>query len=164
MGCAHLVGGTARRVGRGARDLDPGLRRDGIAFALLALVVIVAAREWWGLSGTAGDVVHDVVAGTFGRVGVIVPVVLLGVAVRLMRHPEREQANSRIGIGLSALTLAACGLVHLGAGLPAPADGFEPVRDAGGVVGYLIATPLESLLSAYVTVPLLVLLAFFGIL
>lgn len=164
MGCAHLVGGTARRVGRGARDLDPGLRRDGIAFALLALVVIVAAREWWGLSGTAGDVVHDVVAGTFGRVGVIVPVVLLGVAVRLMRHPEREQANSRIGIGLSALTLAACGLVHLGAGLPAPADGFEPVRDAGGIVGYLIATPLESLLSAYVTVPLLILLAFFGIL
>jgi S-DNA-T family DNA segregation ATPase FtsK/SpoIIIE len=164
MGCAHLLGGTARRVGRGARELDPAHRRDGLAFTLLGLAIVVAAREWWGLSGTAGDIVHNVVAGTFGRVGVVVPVVLLALAVRLMRHPDLDQANSRISIGLSAIGLAACGAIHLEAGLPAPADGFEPVRDAGGVVGYLVATPLESLLTAYVTVPLLVLIGFFGIL
>ncbi|WP_258726719.1 FtsK/SpoIIIE family DNA translocase [Cellulomonas sp. NS3] len=164
MGCAHLLGGTARRVGQGARDLDPAHRRDGIAFTLLALAIVVAAREWWGLSGTAGDVIHDVVAGTFGQVGVAVPVALLATAVRLMRHPELAQANSRIGIGFSAIGLAACGGIHLEAGLPAPADGFGPVQAAGGVIGYLVATPLESLLTAWVTVPLLVLLAFFGVL
>src|SRR5690606_33952203 len=65
MGGAHLVGGAARRIGQGARDLDPAHRRDGVAFALLALAVVVAAREWWGLSGAAGDVVHNAVAGTF---------------------------------------------------------------------------------------------------
>lgn len=151
-------------MGRGARDLDPALRRDGIAFALLGLAVVVAAREWWGLSGSAGEVIHAVVAGTFGVVGVVVPLLLLGAAVRLMRHPERVQANGRMGIGLTALLLAACGLVHLGAGLPSPSDGFEPVRGAGGVVGYLVATPLESLLTAWVAVPLLVLLAVFGVL
>ncbi|PVU81660.1 cell division protein FtsK [Cellulomonas sp. WB94] len=164
MGVAHVIGGTARRVGRGARDLDPAHRRDGIAFALLGLVIVVAAREWWGLSGTAGDLVHNVVAGTFGRVGVVVPVVLLGLAIRLMRHPELGHANSRIGIGLSAITLAVCALVHVSAGAPDPADGFGPVRDAGGVVGYLLGTPLETMLTVYVAVPLLVLLAFFGLL
>ncbi|HEY5553946.1 MAG TPA: DNA translocase FtsK 4TM domain-containing protein [Cellulomonas sp.] len=164
MGCAHVIGGTARRVGRGARDLDPAHRRDGVAFALLGLVIIVAAREWWGLSGTAGDLVHNIVAGTFGRVGVVVPVVLLGLAIRLMRHPELGHANSRIGIGLSAITLAVCALVHVSAGTPDPADGFGPVRDAGGVVGYLLGTPLETMLTVYVAVPLLVLLAFFGLL
>ena len=164
MGCAHVIGGTARRVGRGARDLDPAHRRDGIAFALLGLVIVVAAREWWGLSGTAGDLVHNVVAGTFGRVGVVVPVVLLGLAIRLMRHPDLGHANSRIGIGLSAITLAVCALVHVSAGTPDPADGFGPVRDAGGVVGYLLGTPLETMLTVYVAVPLLVLLAFFGLL
>lgn len=164
MGCAHLFGGTARRVGQGARDLDPAHRRDGIAFTLLALAIVVAAREWWGLSGAAGDVIHNVVAGTFGQVGVAVPVGLLATSVRLMRHPDLAQANSRIGIGFSAIALAACGGIHLEAGLPAPADGFAPVRAAGGVVGYLVATPLESLLTAWVTVPLLVLLAFFGVL
>ena len=164
MGGAHLVGGTARKMGHGARDLDPAHRRDGAAFTLLALSIIIAAREWWDLSGTAGNVVHDVVAGTFGRVGVAVPVVLLALAVRLMRHPDRVQANSRISIGLSAITLAVCGLVHISRGLPSPSDGFAPVRAAGGVVGYLVGTPLESLLTAVVAVPLLVLLAFFGVL
>ncbi|WP_448631667.1 DNA translocase FtsK 4TM domain-containing protein [Cellulomonas soli] len=164
MGGAHLVGGTARRMGHGARDLDPAHRRDGAAFTLLALAIVIAAREWWGLSGTAGDVVHNVVAGTFGRVGVAVPVVLLALAIRLMRHPDRVQANSRISIGLSAITLAVCALVHLSRDLPSPSDGFEPVRAAGGVVGYLVGTPLESLLTGVVAVPLLILLAFFGVL
>jgi S-DNA-T family DNA segregation ATPase FtsK/SpoIIIE len=164
MGCAHVIGGTARRVGRGARELDPAHRRDGIAFALVGLVIIIAAREWWGLSGTAGALVHDVVAGTFGRLGVVVPVVLLGFAIRLMRHPDLGPANSRIGIGVSAITLAVCGLVHIGAGAPDPTRGFGPVRDAGGLVGYVIGTPLTSLLTAYVAVPLLVLLALFGVL
>src|SRR5690606_9445023 len=98
MGGAHLVGGTARRVGQGARDLDPAHRRDGIAFFLLALAIVVAAREWWGLEGTAGEVIHAVVGGTFGQVGVVVPLLLLGAAVRLMRHPDRTQENSRVTI------------------------------------------------------------------
>nr|WP_311836106.1 DNA translocase FtsK [Cellulomonas fimi] len=164
MGGAHLVGGTARRIGRGARDLDPAHRRDGIAFTLLGLAVVVAAREWWGLEGTAGQVVHAVVAGTFGRVGLALPLVLLALAIRLMRHPDRTQATSRVSIGMSAIALAASGLVHLAAGLPDPADGFVPVRAAGGVVGYLVGTPLASALTAWVAVPLLVLLALFGLL
>ncbi|QZN87557.1 DNA translocase FtsK [Cellulomonas sp. C5510] len=164
MGCAHVVGGAARRIGHGARDLDPALRRDGAAFFLLALAIVVAAREWWGLDGMAGDAVHVVVAGTFGRVAAAVPVVLVGIAVRLMRHPDRNQANSRITIGLTAITLAACGLVHVQQGLPAPSGGFEAVRDAGGIVGYLVGTPLVSLVTVWATVPLLVLLAFFGVL
>ena len=164
MGGAHLIGGAARHIGQGARELDPAHRRDGIAFALVGLAVVVAAREWWGLSGTAGDVVHNAVAGTFGAVGLVVPVLLLAGAVRLMRHPDRVKANGRMGIGLTALLLAACGLVHLDAGLPSPSDGFEPVRAAGGVVGYVVATPLESLVTAWVTVPLLLLIGVFGVL
>jgi S-DNA-T family DNA segregation ATPase FtsK/SpoIIIE len=164
MGCAHVIGGTARHVGRGARELDPAHRRDGIAFALLGLAIIIAAREWWGLSGTAGALVHDVVAGTFGRIGVVVPVVLLGLAIRLMRHPDLGQANSRIGIGLSAITLAVCGLVHVGAGAPGLGDGLAAVRGAGGLIGYVVGSPLKSLLTVYVAVPLLVLLALFGVL
>ena len=164
MGGAHLVGGTARRIGQGARDLDPAHRRDGLAFTLLGLAVVIAAREWWNLSGSAGDAVHAVVAGTFGVVGVAVPLLLLATAVRLMRHPDRVQANGRMGIGLSAVIVAVTGMVHLAEDLPSPTDGYESVRAAGGVVGYLVATPLESLVTAWVAVPLLVLVGLFGIL
>ncbi|MDQ2625136.1 MAG: DNA translocase FtsK [Actinomycetota bacterium] len=164
MGGAHLVGGTARKIGQGARDLDPAHRRDGLAFALLALAVVVAAREWWGLEGTAGEIIHAIVGGTFGRVGVVVPILVLVSAVRLMRHPDRTQDNSRVSIGLSALVIASCGLVHVAEDLPAPADGIAAVRDAGGVIGYLVSTPLVAAVTIPFTVALLILLGFFGIL
>lgn len=163
MGCAHLVGGTARRVGRGARDLDPAHRRDGLAFTLLGLAIVIAAREWWALSGTAGTVVHSVVAGTFGTVGVAVPLVLLGLSIRLMRHPERVEANGRIGIGLAAIALAVCGILQISAGLPGT-DDFAALRSAGGMLGLIVGTPLATLLTPGVAIALLVLLAFFGVL
>ncbi|HYJ75785.1 MAG TPA: DNA translocase FtsK, partial [Kineosporiaceae bacterium] len=164
MGMAHLTGGAARRLGSGARDLDPAHRRDGLGLLLIGLAIVVAAREWWGLPGQVGTVVHAVVAGTLGRVGLVLPLVLLGLGVRLLRHPDLVQATNRVTIGLGALAVSATGLVHLTAGLPGPADGADPVRDAGGIIGFLAASPLTHALTAWVTVPLLLLLAFFGLL
>jgi S-DNA-T family DNA segregation ATPase FtsK/SpoIIIE len=164
MGAAHLVGGAGRSIGRGARDLDPAHRRDGLAFTLLAAAVVVAAREWWNLSGRAGTFLHDVVAGTFGVVGVVVPVILLVAAVRLMRHPDRVAANGRLGVGTSAVLLAASGLAHVSAGAPSLDGGLVPLQGAGGILGYLVGEPLESLLTAWVAVPLLALLGVFGLL
>jgi len=88
MGTAHLVGGTARRIGHSARDLDPAHRRDGIGLALIAAAVVVAASEWWNLDGPVGTAVHAVVAGTIGRVGLVLPLVLVALGGRLLRRPE----------------------------------------------------------------------------
>ncbi|MBZ2195915.1 DNA translocase FtsK [Ruania sp. N2-46] len=163
MGLAHLVGGTARSIGSGARNLDPAHRRDGIAFLLLALAVIVAVREWFGLSGTAGEIVHAAAAGLVGVLAIVIPVILVLIAVRLMRHPERREVNGRVFIGLSAITVAACGLVQVASGLPAP-PAWQDVFAAGGLIGFVAANPLSAALTIWVTVPLLVLLAFFGLL
>jgi DNA segregation ATPase FtsK/SpoIIIE, S-DNA-T family len=164
MAAAHLVGSAARRIGHGARELDPAHRRDGFGFALLALSVVVAAREWWALSGPVGDAVHAVVAGTFGRVSLVVPAVLVGLGVRTLRHPEDSAATSRITIGLGALVMATCGLVHLTRGLPDVADGWPRLRDAGGVAGFLAANPLERGLTGWGAGVLLGLLLVFGLL
>ncbi|MFI2703319.1 FtsK/SpoIIIE family DNA translocase [Cellulosimicrobium composti] len=164
LGAAHGVGALVRTIGKGARELDPAHRRDGVAFFLIALAVVVAAREWWGIQGTFGKVVHGVVAGTFGLAGVAVPVLLLWLAVRIMRHPERAQANSRVAIGLTLIVVSVCSLVHISEDLPAPRDGFEAVQDAGGIVGYLAATPVTAGLTAWFAVPIFLLLGFFGLL
>jgi S-DNA-T family DNA segregation ATPase FtsK/SpoIIIE len=163
MGVAHLVGGAARGVGHGAGELDPAHRRDGLGLTLIGLAIVVAAREWWGLPGTAGDVVHAVVAGTFGRIGLALPVLLLVFGVLLMRKPEEIAAVNRIGIGVTAEVVAATGLVHLAAGVPTPPDGAGEMRDAGGMIGFLVSSPLESAVG-WVATPLLCLLAFFGLL
>jgi DNA segregation ATPase FtsK/SpoIIIE, S-DNA-T family len=164
MGAAHVVGGTARAVGTGARELDPAHRRDGFGFLLIALSIVVAAREWWGLDGRFGDGVHAVVAGTFGRVGLAVPLVLLWLGVRLLRHPEKVQENNRVAVGLLAMAVAATGLVHLASESPAPPSGPTKMRAAGGMIGYLASSPLESAVTTYAAVPILALLAFFGLL
>ncbi len=163
MGAAHLVGGTARRVGQGARELDPAHRRDGAAFFLLGIAVAIAAWEWFSLSGAAGTGIHWVVAGGFGLLGKAAPVVLAWFAVRLMRHPDRVADNGRITVGVSAVVVAVAGLVHLRAGRPGM-DDWETIRRAGGIVGWAAGTPLAALLSGVVTAILLVLLAVFGLL
>ncbi|HEX8498889.1 MAG TPA: DNA translocase FtsK, partial [Actinomycetales bacterium] len=164
MGLAHLLGGGARRVGSSARDLDPAHRRDGIGLALVAAAVVVAAREWWNLTGPVGDVVHAVVAGTLGRVALVLPLVLLGLGVRLLRHPDRAQANSRVSIGVGALLVSAAGLVHASRGLPDIGAGWPAVRDAGGVIGFLASSPLAQAVTVWGAAVILLLLGFFGLL
>ena len=165
LGIAHLVGWLARRIGSSARDLDPAHRRDGIGLLLLGLATLVAAVEWWGLQGPVGAVVHAVVAGTIGRVGLVVPLVLLGLGVRILRHPQDAESGGRIGIGLAAIALAVLGLVHIARGLPAPPDEHGALlREAGGYLGFLVSSPLVSAVSTWVAVPLLVLLLAFGLL
>ena len=94
MGVSHLAGGAVRRVGSSARDLEPEHRRDGIGFALIGLAVVVAAREWWGVPGVVGDVIHAVVAGTLGRVGYAVPLVLLAFGIYFLRAPAGPTAKT----------------------------------------------------------------------
>jgi S-DNA-T family DNA segregation ATPase FtsK/SpoIIIE len=164
MGAAHLAGGTARRIGHNARDLDPAHRRDGIGLTLLALAVVVAAREWWALDGAVGRVVHAVAAGTFGRVALVLPLVLLGLGVRMLRHPDATQTNGRVSIGLTTLAIAACGLVHVSRGLPDISDGWPALRDTGGIIGFLASSPLEQAVTRWGAALLLGMLGFFGLL
>jgi DNA segregation ATPase FtsK/SpoIIIE, S-DNA-T family len=145
-------------------DLDPAHRRDGIGLALLAGSLIVAAREWWGMPGPFADGVHTVVAGTVGRVGLALPLVLLSLSLRLMRDPQSARDPERVGTGLVLVATAACALVHLSGGIPTPADGMDGVQDAGGMIGYLVSAPLAAALTPWLTVPILGLLAFFGVL
>jgi S-DNA-T family DNA segregation ATPase FtsK/SpoIIIE len=164
MGLAHVAGGTVRRIGHGARELEPEHRRDGIGLFLLALAVLVATSEWWGLTGRTGEVIHAVVAGTFGRLAYAVPIVLLLFGIRLLRAPENQASTNRITIGTTALTVAAAGLVHISAGLPSPPDGALRMRDAGGMIGFLASSPIVAAVKTVGAIPLLLLLGFFGLL
>lgn len=164
MGLAHATGAVARKVGDTGRDLDPEHRRDGLGFLLLALAVVVAAREWWGMPGAVGVVVHAVVAGTFGTVGLAVPIVLLLFGIRVLRAPQEDAATSRMAVGTTALAFAACGLVHVSHGIPVPPAGADGMRAAGGIIGFLASSPLEAAVSVYGTVPLLLLLGLFALL
>ena len=163
MGVAHVAGGAARRVGHTTHDVEPELRRDGIGFALIAFAIVVAAREWWGLHGLAVSVVHAVVAGTFGLVGLALPLVLVLLGVHMLRSPRGDQGTNRVITGLGILAISACGLASVAHGTPSPTFG-QGVSGAGGMIGFLASSPLVAAVRTWGTVPILLLVGFFALL
>ncbi|MFF7655234.1 DNA translocase FtsK [Streptomyces sp. NPDC007983] len=164
MGLARTVAAMFRSIGRGAKGLDPAHRKDGSALLLLALALIVAAGTWSSLDGPVGDLVEMLVTGAFGRLDLVVPILLGAIAGRLFLHPERPEANGRIVIGLSALVIGVLGQVHIACGAPGRGQGDAAIQDAGGLIGWAVSRPLIYTMGDVLAVPLLVLLTVFGLL
>ncbi|MFF4247941.1 DNA translocase FtsK [Streptomyces sp. NPDC001822] len=164
LGTAHAVGAVFRSIGRGAKGLDPAHRKDGLALLLLGLALVVAAGTWSHLKGPVGDLVEMLVTGAFGRLDLLVPILLGAVAVRLILYPEKPEANGRIVIGLSALVVGVLGQVHIACGSPGRDDGTAAMQDAGGLIGWGASQPLVFTMGEVLAVPLLLLLTVFGLL
>ncbi len=163
---AHAVGAAARGIGHTARDLDPEHRRDGAGLVLLALALVAAAAVWFEVPGGAMELARTVVTGTVGTVGWLVPVALVVAGWRVMRDPVRNGPVGRQVIGWGAASFGALAIVHIAAGAPQPVAGdTSALRTGGGAVGYVVASLLLDLLrTAYVVVPVLLLLVAFGVL
>jgi DNA segregation ATPase FtsK/SpoIIIE, S-DNA-T family len=166
LGVAHLIGAAVRKIGHTARELDPEHRRDGAGLFLIGLAVVVAAAVWWQLPGGLGDFTRMVVNGSVGLVGWFVPLLLLFVGFRTLRNPESNGPAGRQVIGWAALLFGVLGLVHIANGMPRPHRGdTEALQQAGGAIGFVVSSLFVDLLrSTLVVVPLLVLVAFFGLL
>ncbi|MEU9116857.1 DNA translocase FtsK [Streptomyces sp. NPDC048483] len=164
LGAAHGIGAVFRHFGRGAKNLDPAHRKDGLALLLLGLALVIAAGTWSNLSGPVGDLVELLVTGAFGRLDLVVPILLGVIAIRLMRHPEQPEANGRIVIGLSALVIGVLGQVAMACGSPGRGDGLAAIQDGGGYVGWAASKPLIFTVGQTLAVALLVLLTVFGLL
>ena len=166
LAVAHGIGAIARGIGHGARELEPEHRRDGVGLFMFALSVISAAAVWFQLGGPVMGAVRVAVTGSVGKVGWLVPLMLLVVGWRNLRDPIRNGPAGRQLVGWSALGLGLLGIVHIAEGNPQPVSGDAgPLREGGGAVGYVVSSLLLDLLrTPYVVVPVLLLLCVFGVL
>jgi S-DNA-T family DNA segregation ATPase FtsK/SpoIIIE len=163
MGLAHSVGWMARGVGRQAataKEIDPEHRRDGAGLLMLGLAILVGVAVWAGSAGPVGTRLADAVRLFFGSLAVLLPLLLLFGAIRLMRKPADPEHRGRSVVGWSALVIATASLLHVA---QRPADDIE-MTGSGGLIGYGVGALLENAVTAWVAVPLLVLLFFFGLL
>jgi S-DNA-T family DNA segregation ATPase FtsK/SpoIIIE len=160
---ARGAGGLARSVARPQENepLAPEHRRDGVGLAVLGLAIVIGAAAWTTGIGPVGVALADGVRWAVGSLVMALPVVLFLVAVRLLRHPPRPETRGRLMIGWLCVVAAVLGTAHVVGPDAAPADGRT---GAGGLVGWLVGTPLEAGLGPVVSVALLVLLASFGLL
>ena len=163
MGLAHGMGWAVRAAGRqaaSARDLDPEHRRDGAGLLLFGLALLTAVALWLSGAGPVGARLADTIRLFLGAISVVVPVLLMIGAWRLMRQPADPEHRGRGLIGWGSLLVSTAALLQIGQD---PADPLE--RDfAGGLVGAGVGGLLERAVTAWVAVPLLVLLLLFGLL
>jgi S-DNA-T family DNA segregation ATPase FtsK/SpoIIIE len=87
-------------------------------------------------------------------------VALFFVALRLLRHPPHPEARGRLMIGWISVVAAVVGTAHV----TGPDEVTTDRTGAGGLLGWAVGHPLTAGMGAVVTVLLLVLLAFFGLL
>ncbi|MEU8113079.1 DNA translocase FtsK 4TM domain-containing protein [Micromonospora sp. NPDC048947] len=163
MGLAHGMGWAVRAAGRqaaSARDLDPEHRRDGAGLLMFGLALLSAVALWLSGAGPVGARLADTIRLFLGAISVVVPVLLMIGAWRLMRQPADPEHRGRGLIGWGSLLVSTAALLQIGQD---PVDPLE--RDfAGGLVGAGVGGLLERAVTAWVAVPLLVLLLLFGLL
>ncbi len=164
LAVAGAVGWAARAVGRGARDLDPHHRRDGVGLLTLGVAIVLAASLWARMGNAVGRAIHTAAVDGFGSLSWILPVLAVLLAWRFLRHPDRNSETVRAAIGWTALLFGVLGLIHIAKGTPRPGDGARAIHLAGGYLGYAVSSPLAAALTPWVAAPLLALLAAFGLL
>ena len=157
---ARGAGSTARSVGR-ARDIEPGHRRDGVALALMALAVIIAAASWFDAARPVGAWIDTGLRTFVGGAVVLLPLLIAAIAVILMRTEPYPEARPRLVLGSAMIALPVLGLWHLWSG--SPADPAARQR-AGGFIGFAMGGPLSDGLTAWIAAPLLIGAALFGVL
>jgi DNA segregation ATPase FtsK/SpoIIIE, S-DNA-T family len=163
MVLAHTVGAACRAVGQHARDLDPLHQRDGAGLAALCAAIACAVAVWWDASGPLRPVANAI-RGLFGSGTWAVPLLLVLLAWRFLRHPDRNADTARMVIGWVALLVGVLGLIHVASGTPGLAAGLPAIRSAGGLIGYAVSAPLVAVVTQWAAIPVLVLLAGFGLL
>jgi S-DNA-T family DNA segregation ATPase FtsK/SpoIIIE len=163
MGMAGGVGWLARGAGRqatSAKSIGPEHRRDGAGLFLLGAAILIAVAVWAGSAGPVGVWVADMVRLFLGNLAVLLPLLLFFGAIRLMREPADPEHRGRSLVGWTAIIVATAALLHISG----PASDNPTVDQAGGLLGFGIGGLLERAVTAWVAVPLLLLLFVFGFL
>ena len=126
------------RAGVGAarawKATDPQVKRDAAAFVAVAASIVIALREWFQISGEAGDAIHAASAGLVGIFSVVLPLLLIALAGELVSARSGRSALPHHVAGGIGITMALTGLVHISRGNPGMGD--DPGLDAaGGLLG-----------------------------
>ncbi|SDQ83936.1 DNA segregation ATPase FtsK/SpoIIIE, S-DNA-T family [Tsukamurella pulmonis] len=167
---AKGVGGAVR-TGSRSDDADaatgevtparPTHSRDGLALALFAVAIVLGAAVYFDAGGPVGSFFSTGVRAVVGWFAVLVPPLAIALGVVMMRRPDNPSAHVRHRVGAALIVLPFLGLLHIAAGGPSR---FDDRAAAGGYLGYIVGGPLTDGFTPWISVPLLVLVAAFGLL
>src|SRR5512132_3363133 len=156
---------------------------DALAVALVVVGVLTVLGLASDLAGSVGSFLADGSATMLGRGRIVFPVACFGFAVLLFAEyrphslgaddlddddaEEDDDAGApaplRIGLGIVLVMLAVVGLLHLVGGSPS-VDSSDRLRDAGGLLGAALASPLSAVAGVVGTGVILIGVGLLGLL
>ena len=161
---ARMTGNSVRAIRRSENETDPALHRDGLGLTLLVFAVAAIATIWFGFDGWFVSWIPLLASAFLGALDWAVPLIVLVLAWRILRHPDDRATTGRRIIGGTVSVIAILGLWHVICGIPTPSDGAFAMDSAGGVIGWIVTSPLSSAIGSVVTGLLLLVLLAFGLL
>ncbi|MBM6699498.1 DNA translocase FtsK 4TM domain-containing protein [Bifidobacterium pullorum subsp. saeculare] len=159
----RAVGSGVRAV-TGVGEYDPAYRRDGLCFLLMVLAVFFCASEWFRVTGPLGVFLHAVASGVFGLMSVVLPVLLAIVAIRLMRNSGKASDNPRVVTGWVLLLWSICSIIDVVLASDVPGFSLAALQQAGGLVGFVLGSPLAWGLSKAFAIVVFVVVGLFSLL
>ncbi len=99
---------------------------------------MLALREWFGISGAAGDLLHHIAAGPVGVLGIFVPPLLAALGVAMLRVHNLGAVHARVSVGCLGLLTALTGMIQVGSGNPVLKNNLGGLEAAGGLLGWLV--------------------------
>ncbi|KFI72067.1 DNA translocase FtsK [Bifidobacterium minimum] len=160
----RAIGTLVRSVSGVGDEFDPAYRRDGLCLLLLVLAVLFVASEWFRVSGVLGRLLHSLASGALGLMSVVLPVLLVILAIRLMRHAGKGSENPRVISGWFLLLWSVCSIIDIVVLSDAKGFSFSQVQRAGGLLGFVLGSPLSWGLSGVFAVIVFVLVGLFSLL
>jgi len=163
MAIAHGMGSVVRAFS--AEKIAPEERRDGAPLMLFLLSAMGVLFSWFLVNEPWAQLVHQYTFGMlFGAVSFFLPIVIFGYSLVLFRHPASLRNGARFALGLWLFMAVVSAFFHVFGGSPSPQDGVPGLAEAGGLFGWLVGAPLQSLLTIWGAVPVLVLLSLASVL
>lgn len=156
--------GSLVRSVAGVGEFDPVYRRDGLCFLLIVLAVFFCASEWFRVNGIIGRVLHAFSAGVLGVMSVVLPVLLVIVAIRLMRNSGKNSDNPRVVSGWAILLWSVCSIIDVVVAADARSFDIGLLQRAGGLLGFVLGSPLAWGLSKVFAVIVFVVVGLFSLL
>ena len=142
----------AGHLGHGIKAGAGALARQGREFwgvVLLVLALLAGLGIYGDFTGPFGHALRSGAGDLVGWARLIVPIALAATGVSLFRgRPEPHTGGGpRVAVGFTMLLIAVCGLFHLAAGSPDLGGPVKLLRDAGGLLGAVVAGPLRRVLA-----------------
>ena len=123
----------------------PGREHEFLGIGLIVVGALLALAIYFGLAGPLGRGIEELFGWFTGLARFAVPVALIVVGVALVRT-GRSSSPWRLAIGWGLVAAAVLGFLHVING-PDGVSGLGELEDGGGVVGAVVAEPLEALIA-----------------